>query len=45
MAVTGALPFSIILLLQIIGFLREIRTEVRPKARPIEARGRVTAGQ
>jgi len=44
MAVTGALPFSVILLLQIIGFLREIRTEVRPKTRPIEARGRVSGG-
>lgn len=45
MAVTGALPFSVILLLQIIGFMREIRTEIRPTTRPIEARGRVAAQQ
>ena len=39
MAITGALPFSVILLLQIVGFLREIRKEVPPKTRAIEARG------
>lgn len=36
MAVTGALPFSVILLLQIIGFIREIRTEVNSQTSPIE---------
>ncbi|NSX55697.1 BCCT family transporter [Parasulfitobacter algicola] len=42
MAITGALPFSIILLLQIVGFLREIRKELPDKTRPKEARGQVT---
>ena len=42
MAVTGALPFSVILILQIIGFLKEIRKEVRQAVAPIEARGRVS---
>ena len=38
MAITGAIPFTVIVLMQIVGFLREIRKEVRgPK--PIEARG------
>ena len=39
MAIAGALPFSVILLMQVVGFLREIRKEVRPGTRPIEARG------
>jgi glycine betaine transporter len=39
MAITGAIPFSVILLLQIVGFLREVRIERRPAVRPIEARG------
>lgn len=38
MAIAGALPFSVILLVQIVGFLREIRKE-RRRPRPIEARG------
>ncbi len=38
MAITGAIPFTAIVLLQIVGFFREIRREVRPP-RPIEARG------
>jgi len=33
MAITGALPFSVVLLLQIVGFLREIRKELRGPAR------------
>lgn len=39
MAITGALPFSVILLLQVVGFLREVRRELPPVTRPIEARG------
>jgi glycine betaine transporter len=39
MAITGALPFSVVLLLQIVGFLRVIRTERLPTDRPIEVRG------
>ena len=41
MAITGALPFSVVLLLQIVGFLRVIRSELPRRDRPIEARGRV----
>lgn len=41
MAITGALPFSVILLLQIVGFMRAIRSERRDLTRPREARGRV----
>ena len=41
MAIAGALPFSVILLLQIVGFLREIRRERPDGTRPREARGRV----
>ena len=39
MAITGAIPFAVIVLLQIVGFMREIRKEV---AEPdeIEAQGR-----
>ncbi len=39
MAITGAIPFTAIVLLQIVGFFREIRHEVPPDAKPIEARG------
>jgi glycine betaine transporter len=39
MAIAGALPFSVILLLQIVGFMREIRKERPERPRPIEARG------
>ena len=42
MAITGALPFSVILLLQIVGFLREIRHERPDRTRPHEVRTRVT---
>lgn len=45
MAITGALPFSVVLLLQIIGFLREIRKELPPSVRPIEKRGEVRVGE
>src|SRR3546814_21167584 len=38
MAIAGALPFSVILLVQIVGFLREIRKE-RRRPRPTAARG------
>ncbi|GAB5467080.1 MAG: glycine betaine transporter OpuD [Rhodospirillales bacterium] len=38
MAITGAIPFTVIVLMQIVSFLREIRKEVRPP-KPIEARG------
>lgn len=41
MAIAGALPFSVILLLQVIGFMREIRRERTDRPRPIEARGKV----
>jgi glycine betaine transporter len=41
MAIVGALPFSVILLLQIVGFMREIRRERPVRTRPPEARGRV----
>jgi glycine betaine transporter len=40
MAITGAIPFTVIVLLQIIGFLREIRKEL-PGLKPIEARGEI----
>ncbi len=43
MAITGAIPFTVIVLLQIVGFLRAIRQE-RPPLAPIEARGE-TVGQ
>ncbi len=39
MAIAGALPFSVILLLQVVGFMREIRKERTDRAKPIEARG------
>ena len=39
MAVTGAIPFTAIVLLQLVGFFREIRSEVPPTELPIEARG------
>ncbi len=38
MAITGAIPFTVIVLLQIVGFLKEIRKE-QPPLKPIEARG------
>ncbi|MEL6601013.1 MAG: BCCT family transporter, partial [Pseudomonadota bacterium] len=41
MAITGALPFSVILLLQIVGFMRAIRSERPDRTRPREARGHV----
>ena len=44
MAITGALPFSVILLMQIVGFMREIRHERPDRTRPPEARGRVDPG-
>ena len=39
MAVTGAIPFTAIVLLQLVSFMREIRHEVPPTDLPIEARG------
>jgi len=39
MAIAGALPFSVILLIQIVGFMREIRRERADWPKPIEARG------
>ncbi len=48
MAITGAIPFTAIVLLQMVGFFRAIREEVPPKTKPIEARGaavgKTTAG-
>ncbi|WP_282609254.1 BCCT family transporter [Pelagibius sp. Alg239-R121] len=38
MAITGAIPFTVIVLLQIVGFMREIKKEI-PQLKPIEARG------
>ncbi len=38
MAITGAIPFTVIVLLQIVGFMREIKKEVA-EPKPIEARG------
>lgn len=38
MAITGAIPFTVIVLLQIVGFMREIKKEI-PELKPIEARG------
>ncbi|MEM9735835.1 MAG: BCCT family transporter [Pseudomonadota bacterium] len=38
MAITGAIPFAVIVMLQIVGFLREIRKET-PPFKPIEATG------
>lgn len=43
MAITGAIPFTVIVLLQIVGFMREIKKEI-PPLKPIEARGE-TVGQ
>lgn len=37
MAVTGAIPFSLVLLLQLAAFLRTLRDEERPAGRPISA--------
>ncbi len=45
MAITGALPFSVVLLLQVIGFLREIRKELPPSTRAIQTRGKVAPGE
>lgn len=44
MAITGAIPFTAIVLLQIVGFFRAIRHEVPPPTTPIEARGQVVGG-
>ena len=44
MAITGAIPFTAIVLMQIVGFLREIRKDRTDLPGPIEARG-ATAGQ
>lgn len=44
MAITGAIPFTAIVLLQIVGFMREIRKELKDDLKPIEARGEA-AGQ
>ena len=44
MAIAGALPFSVILLLQVVAFMREIRKELTDRPKPIEARGS-TVGQ
>ena len=41
MAITGALPFSVILLMQIVGFMREIRHERPDRTRPREVRTHV----
>jgi len=41
MAVVGAIPFTVIVLLQIVGFMRAIRYEVKGPP-PMQARGRVT---
>ncbi len=41
MAATGAIPFSAILILQIVGFLRALREERRPGDRPLAVRGPV----
>lgn len=38
MAITGAIPFTVIVLMQLVGFFREIRHE-RPRLKRIEARG------
>lgn len=38
MAITGAIPFAVIVMMQMVGFLREIRKEL-PELKPIEARG------
>jgi glycine betaine transporter len=43
MAITGALPFSVVLLIQIVGFMREIRVEHPDRTRPYEAREHVKA--
>jgi glycine betaine transporter len=40
MAVIGALPFSVILLMQIVGFMREVRRERPDLTRPTEMRRR-----
>ncbi len=44
MAITGAIPFTVIVLLQIVGLLREIKKERKDLPKPIEARG-ATVGQ
>ena len=48
MAITGAIPFSLILILQIVGFLRTIREdylEIKERERGEEARAYATAGE
>ncbi len=40
-AATGAIPFSAILILQVVGFLRALREEGRPGDRPLAVRGPV----
>lgn len=44
MAVTGAVPFSVVLLLQVIGFMRAIRSERRAPGRPGAAPEAAPAG-
>jgi len=44
MAITGAIPFTAIVLLQVVGFMREIRKERKDLPQRIEARG-AAAGQ
>jgi glycine betaine transporter len=39
MAITGAIPFTAVVLLQMVGFFRAIREELPPDTKPIEARG------
>ena len=44
MAITGAIPFTAIVLMQIVGFFRVIRHEIKPPM-PIEARGETVGRQ
>ncbi len=44
MAITGAIPFTVIVLLQLVSFFREIRHERPDRLKPIEARGEAIGG-
>ena len=41
MAISGALPFSVVLLLQLVGFMREIRKELPDRTRAPQVRERI----
>ena len=44
MAISGALPFSVVLLLQLVGFMREIRKELPDRTRAPQVSERIVVG-